>query len=147
VNRTLDLKVFTVDYPNYVPFDRRMLTSYVCAMRGKGLVKDPQSAAVAYFDDVSAGLIAPDGKDTPLFHDDFESGPEKLSPLDIPLTAFVGATILVDKYKEGFWYLERKNARVRVRSVPRANSGKKALLCDATLNTVDYGDWFSRPPF
>jgi hypothetical protein len=50
----------------------------------------------------------------------------------------------MDKYKEAFWYLERKKARVRVRGVPWAKSGKKALLFDATLNAVEYADWFNR---
>ena len=73
-------------------------------------VNDPQSAALAYFDDISAGLIMPEE----------------------------GCTGL-----ENFWYLERKNARSRVRKAPWANGGRKALVCDATLKSVDYDEWFA----
>ncbi|MGD0581201.1 MAG: hypothetical protein ABSC08_20075 [Bryobacteraceae bacterium] len=129
-----------LDYPNYLPFDRRALTNFCFAIRVRYLMKDPHSQALAYFDDVRAGLAGPAG-DLPVFFDGFERGAGPIPRQDVSiLNWFVG--IRTAGYAEGQWYLERDSALCRPLSVPFAHGGSRVAACDATLRKLAYDDWY-----
>jgi hypothetical protein len=136
IRKTLDLSAWTVDYPNRMPFDRRALTAFVFAMRGKDLLKAAASEAEVYFDDVTTGL--PDG--SPWLDDGFDTHPGPVPAQNHSVKALLKG-IAVSGYRQKEWYLERDSSRCGTVPLAFAHSGGRAALCDATLRKLSYPDW------
>lgn len=126
LNRTLDLSAVPLDYPNYMPFDKKGLIYIVGAMRSKAMMKRV-GVPLVYFDDVDGGAILPDGSTQRLFSDSFETqtvvGPQ-------PLTS---PTISLKRYTLGQWYLEREESLFRIESASFARTGGKVGVADTKL--------------
>lgn len=129
--RNLDLSELKLDYPNYMPFSDRAMSFYVCAMRGRSLI-NPDSPfhgkPVVYFDDVSGGPIAADGRDTVAFEngfeDSYEIGKQPVTSPPIDLT----------RYVQGRWYWERDEALFNRKQTPFARSGQAVGVADASID-------------
>ena len=127
IDQTLDIHNVKVDYPNAIPFSGRAMTYYVSAMRGKSMMKEVGDPLV-YFDDAEGSVLGADGKFHSVFKDGFESqqavGPQ---PITFP-------KIDLDAYRQRSWYLERKEAKIRIAKVPFAHGGQFVCVADAGLN-------------
>lgn len=128
--KSLDLSDLTLDYPNYMPFSDRAMSFYVCAMRGRSLI-NPNSSfrgkPVVYFDDVSGGPIAQDGRNTVAFENGFEDSYEiGKQPVTLPV-------IDLKRYVQGRWYLERDEALFNRKKMPFARSGQAVGAADASI--------------
>ena len=129
--KRFDLSELTLDYPNYMPFGDRAMSFYVCAMRGRSL-RNPnaknEGPPIVYFDDVSGGPIAEDGKDIVAFEDSFEADYAiGKQPVSLPV-------IDLRRYVEKRWYLERDEALFRIQKVPFARSGQAVGVADASID-------------
>lgn len=125
LNQTVDLSTNMLDYPNYMPFDKRTMTYYVHAMRGRDMAKESGAPAV-YFDDIEAGIIS-NGVDLPVIVSDLETQTSVgAQPIVLPV-------IRVSNYTQGLWYLERDESLIRIERQPFARSGNAVIACDATL--------------
>ncbi|MCB1839653.1 MAG: hypothetical protein H6858_01705 [Rhodospirillales bacterium] len=126
LSKTIDLSKVTLDYPNYMPFDRGGVIVIPGAMRGRGMMKE-DGEPIAYFDDIEAGIVLADGTLKPLFTDGFETQDTLQSqPITLP-------AIKLDNYKFGYWYKERDEALFSVEEQSFARSGKKVGAANATL--------------
>jgi hypothetical protein len=126
INKTVDLSSYALDYPNYMPFNSRMMTYYVGAMRSANMATQI-GTPVAYFDDVSGGTFWPNGSDHPLFANGFEwQSAVSAQPLT-PLPIQVGG------YLQGLWYLERAESLFTIQHVPFAHSGSAVGVAKASL--------------
>lgn len=131
LSESIDMKGMNLDYPNYMPFSDRAMTFYCFAMRGMGLMKPdakPDGKPVVYFDDVTGGPVSGDGTDTVAFRSGFEEQqPIGEQPVTFPV-------IDLGKYKQGRWYLERKETIFSTRMAPFAHSGKYVGVADASID-------------
>jgi hypothetical protein len=127
INTTIDLSAYLLDYPNYMPFDNRVMTYYVGNARSANTANG-SGAPLVYIDDVSGGTFWPDGTDHPLFSNGFESqsvvGPQPVSAPPIP----------VENYVQGEWYLERSESLFTIQQEPFARSGTYVGVANASLN-------------
>lgn len=141
INHKFDLTDTFLDYPNYMPFSGRSLTNYVLVMRGDSLMKDTgaHGEAIAYFDEVEAGLAGERG-DIPFYKDGFETQADAVPQQALKVE---GETIMLSSYKPGKWYLEQEKARCRSLESAIARSGGRVAMCDGTLQTVDYDEWLA----
>ena len=126
INKTIDLSNYTLDYPNYMPFNSRMMTYYVGAMRSANMAKQI-GTPVAYFDDVSGGTFWPNGSDHPLFANGFEWQSA------VPAQPLTPLPIKVGGYLQGLWYLERAESLFTIQHVPFAHSGSAVGVAKASL--------------
>ena len=126
LNRTLDLSAVLLDYPNYMPFDKKGLIYIVGAMRSKAMMARV-GVPLVYFDDVEGGVVLPNGSMQRLFSDSFETqaivGPQ-------PVTS---PTISLKRYTLGQWYLEREESLFRIENASFARSGGKVGVADTKL--------------
>lgn len=126
LSQTLDLSDQTLDYPNYMPFDRGGLIVIPGAMRGRDMMKE-RGDPVVYFDDIEGGLVEPDGLLKPLYQDGFEKQTELgAQPVTLPM-------IDLDKYTFAHWYKEREEAIVSIVKKDFAKSGHSVGLVNADL--------------
>lgn len=129
--KSLDLSGLTLDYPNSMPFSDRAMSYYVCAMRGRSLV-DPNAPSlgrpIVYFDDVSGGPIAEDGRDMVAFENGFED------LYQIGKQPVTSPVIDLRRYVQGQWYLERDESLFSRKNVPFARSGKAVGVADASID-------------
>ncbi len=131
LSKNFDLGEFTLDYPNYMPFSDRAMTYFVCAMRGRSLMKPNAPAPgnpIVYFDDVSGGPIAADGTDVVAFEDGFED------LYEIGRQPVTSPVIDLRRYTQGRWYLERDEALFSRQRMPSARSGQGVGAADASLD-------------
>jgi hypothetical protein len=124
--KTFDLSAYTVDYPNYMPFDKPAMSYYVFSMRSRTMMKE-RGKPLVYFDDMKGGVVEPSGE-TVVFASDFE---KQSTMLDQPVTLPV---IKLQNYKEGVLYLERKESRFRIETLKVARSGSHVGVADADLD-------------
>ncbi|MCC7531849.1 MAG: hypothetical protein IT342_25325 [Candidatus Melainabacteria bacterium] len=121
----INLSGLRLDYPNYMPFDKRAMSYYVYAMRGRTMMKN-RGVPRVYFDDVVGGIIEA-GRERRVFVHDFESQ-TAISEQPAP-----GPVIDLNKYEQGRFYFERKESRFCVERVRFARSGRNAGVADADL--------------
>ena len=127
IDKTIDLSSHKLDYPNHMPFDGRAMSYYVCAMRGRNMMKE-EGVPLVYFDDAEGGIINGDGSSSRVFSSDFESNHQVLKqPLTLPL-------IKLSNYKENQWYLERDEAIFRIEQSENAFSGSWVGVADVNLS-------------
>lgn len=127
LNKTIDLSRYTLDYPNFMPFDGAAMTYYVHAMRGRSMMKE-EGKPIIYFDDLR-GLLASKGESrlTEVFYNDCESQPKVLKqPVSAP-------PIKLENYKDGLLYFERDEAKADFIESPFAHSGRRLARLDAGL--------------
>jgi hypothetical protein len=127
INKTVDLSNYTLDYPNYMPFNSRMMTYYVGAMRSASMATQT-GTPVAYFDDVSGGTFWPNGSDHQLFVSGFETQSAVTAQ---PLTP---VPMKVSSYIQGQWYLERAESLFTIQKVSFGHSGPSVGVANARLN-------------
>jgi len=127
INKTIDLSKYTMDYPNYMPFNSRMMTYYVGAMRSANMATQT-GTPVAYFDDVSGGTFWPNGTDHQLFVNSFETQSAVTAQPILSLPINVGG------YAQGQWYLERAESLFTIQHVPFAHWGSAVGVANASLN-------------
>jgi hypothetical protein len=72
INKTIDLSLYFLAYPNYLPIDNRAMTYYAGNARSANTANG-SGAPVVYINDVSGGTFLTDGTDHPLFSNGFES--------------------------------------------------------------------------
>lgn len=129
--KSLDLGGLPLDYPNYMPFSARAMSYYVCAMRGRSLMNPNapwHGKPAVYFDDVSGGPIAEDGRDMVAFENGFEDLYEiGKQPVTSPVIDLMG-------YVQGRWYLERDEALFNRKRMPFARSGQAVGVADASID-------------
>lgn len=137
--RTIDLSGVPLDYPNYMPFDRRAMTWYAWALDGTGIGGSAAMPSAVYVDDVAYGFLADAGaapEPARTISDDLESGAAA-----IPAQPPASGTIAVADYVEASWYLERDEALVGRVNAAFARSGHRVIVCDAALADQDRADW------
>jgi len=127
INATVDLSSFPLDYPNYMPFDTRLMTYYVGAMRSADMATQT-GTPVAYFDGVSGGTFWPNGSDHQMFANGFETQSAVTAQ---PINS---VPIKVSGYVQGQWYLERAGSLFTIQHVPFARSGSAVGVANASLN-------------
>lgn len=127
ISQTLDLSAHMLDYPNYMPFDRRSMSYYVVAMRGRDMMQS-KGTPVVYFDDAEAGVSAANGAWQTVFADGFEK--QKTIGAQ-PVTAPV---IQLEYYQQKHWYLERDEALVTIEQQPFARTGSAVGVASANLD-------------
>ena len=125
INKTIDLFGCVLNYPNYLPFDNRVMTYLVGDSRSANMASGT-GAPVAYFTNVSGGTFWPDGTDHSLFASSFQSqtsiGPQPLS----------GPPIVIENYVQGRWYLERSESLFTIQ--PTGNPNQSLGVANARLN-------------
>ncbi len=126
INVTFDLRGLYLDFPNIIPMSDRAMTYYVAAIRARWLM-DGDGPPLVYFDDTQAAVIPAFGPWTGVFRSDFErSEPLTLPDLTYPIWD-------INKFKQGFWYLERPEALVSIRKSVFAKSGYRVGVADVNL--------------
>lgn len=139
VDKTFDLSEYSLDYPNYIPFDQRSIGYYLWSMYGNSL-GDARAKGKVYFDDLRAGFIAPNGREDAVITSSFENMPEEIP--NEPASAIRGPDLVVlREFKDRSFYLENKDARARCTKTRLARTGASVLECDATLRSGAYQNW------
>ncbi len=127
VNKTIDLSLSFLAYPNYLAADNRAMAYYAGNARSASTASG-KGAPIVYIDDVSGGTFWTGGTDHPLFSNGFESqsvvGPQPVS----------GPQILIENYVQGQWYLERPESLFTIGKKPFARSGSYVGVANASLN-------------
>ncbi len=124
IDETVDISGYALDYPNYVPVEKRSLTYYVHAVRS---TPEPvPGTSGVYADDVEAGIETAEGWKI-VFQDGFEN---QTAIADTPLKPpFI---IDLESITEKYWYLENPNTLATIGTAyPR--SGAYSCMCDASL--------------
>lgn len=126
INKTVDLSVYPLDYPNKAPFNNRTIGYFFGAVRSQDLMMGT-GAPVVYFDDMEGGIVKPDGNLQKLFSDSFETqttvGIQPINTLPIDL----------NDYRESFWYLERRDSLISTKKAAFARTGKRVGVADARI--------------
>lgn len=145
LEKSFDLSAYKLDYPNMMPFEDRVLTTYGLVMNGAALGGTVDANAKVFFDDFRAGIGVINGDKTvdhELFYDGFEDS-AKL-PLEQPISmldVFISKKIALKPYADNVWYLEREEALAKPQMVGFAKSGKGVMLIDGTLKDTRFRDW------
>lgn len=127
MKKEIPLNQYKLDYPNFMPFDRRALSYYVYAMRSRSMMKSGDGGKpFVYFDDVRGG-IEKEGKVTTVFENSFE---QQRTVENQPLS---GPPIKIDNYQQERFYLERPESRFRIEAAPFAHGGAYVGVADAGL--------------
>lgn len=126
LSRTLDLSEVPLDYPNYMPFDKKGLIYIVGAMRSRAMMKRV-GVPLVYFDDVEGGVVLPNGTTQRLFSDSFEA------QTVVGRQPVTSPTISLNRYTLGQWYLERDESVFRIENASFARTGSKVGVADTTL--------------
>ena len=145
LEKSFDLSAYKLDYPNMMPFEARVLTTYGLVMNGSALGGTADANAKVYFDDFRAGIGAIIGDKTvdhELFYDGFEDSAklplvQPISKLDV----FISMKIALKPYADNVWYLEREEALAKPQMVGFAKSGMGVMLIDGTLKDTRFHDW------
>ncbi len=127
IDQTLDLSEHKLDYPNFMPFDKRSMSYYVVAMRGRDMMKT-KGTSLVYFDDMEAGVAQTGSPFQTVFSDGFEA--QKTVGAQ-PVTA---PTIFLEGYNQKHWYLERDEALVTIEQQAFARSGAAVAAVSASLD-------------
>ncbi len=123
INLTVDLSKYYVDYPNYIPIDKRCMTYYVYAVRT--IYNMQPGNTTIYFDDVEAGIKTPSG-----FKIILENGFEQQKNIpDLPITLPI--TPLSD-ITEKYWYKENDLALLNITD-EISHTGTYSCACDVTF--------------
>jgi len=123
LNDNIDLSAYRLDYPNYMPFDKRAFGAFLGAMRVRDFVSNPGGNTQLLWDDVTAKM----GTTTLL-----TAGFEGITTIGAqPLS---GPPIVTANYGYGTWYQERSEALVAGGNVGAlARTGSYVLFVDATI--------------
>ncbi|MBS1994313.1 MAG: hypothetical protein JSS83_27565 [Cyanobacteria bacterium SZAS LIN-3] len=126
LKKSFDLSACTVDYPNYMPFDKRAMSYYAYSMRSRTMMKE-RGKPLVYFDDLRGGVIE-GGRECVVFQTDFENQ-SKIGeqPVTLPV-------IKLDNYTQGKLYLERPESRFRIETSATAHSGTHVGVSDSDLD-------------
>ncbi|MCB9757964.1 MAG: hypothetical protein H6753_06055 [Candidatus Omnitrophica bacterium] len=151
IHETLDLSAYILDYPNYLPFDKRALTYLTWTMDGRSIGGQPKKDSAVYFDDLRYGFCKEISSDAPephypeitLYKDDFENISKEFAKQPIEMSDWVNGRLSLAKYQRRKWYLERDVARVRIIQADFARSGIHVVESDATLKNWNYKKWLN----
>lgn len=134
LNKTFDISAYTVDYPNYMPFDKRCMSYYALGIRSRSMMKE-RGKPLVFFDDLRGGVVEPvtgaasgAQRETIVFSTDFEN---QKTMLEQPLTLPV---IKLGNYREGALYYERKESRFAFADYAKAHSGRRVGVADCDLD-------------
>lgn len=129
LDKTIDISGFTLEYPNYAPFDKASLTYYTHVLRAKNFSPNNEGSAKVYFDDLEVGVIKNNIK-TVITTDGFENQ-NRITEIPIHFPPF-----LMESIAENFHYYENKKAKIKIVNHTK-RSGSNAMECDGDLTKVE----------